>query len=71
MPTCSMLSSGKGMENWSATAGMVNIMVEYLSHDEQTLAGGVVEAVVMLLVKDELYQEEPRNVKYQVKHQLL
>lgn len=43
-------------------------MVEYLPCDEQTVAGGVVEAVVMLLVKDELNQEVLANVKW---HQLL
>lgn len=46
-------------------------MAEYLSHDELTVAGGVVEAVVMLLVKDELYSVKLGNVKYQVRHQLL
>lgn len=40
-------------------------MVEYPPHDEQTVAGGVVEAVVMLLVKDELNQEVLANVKWQ------
>lgn len=52
-PACSMLKCGK-LLNWRSNSWYVESMDEYLSHDEQTVAGGGAEAVVMLLVNDEL-----------------
>lgn len=42
---------------------MLNPQLNIYPIDEQTVAGGVAEAVVMLLVKNELYQGVLGNVR--------
>lgn len=40
----------------SGSSWYVESMAEYLSHDEQTVAGGLAEAVVLIHVKGNWYQ---------------